>query len=248
MYDVAGAIRRIENDFWPKFYASSRLRSSRYHKREWWHGKLYVNNPPNDGNALQTVLHRQEQEIPQLRDYFWPAPSGRFSLRSDKVAYFSEDFAVTCCETIDQFHDNPSTRFNDLLLYFRERSNQQTEWFGHPLPIRLAETAIIADLSSTGSSLVQALASSGILGSSAALFEGVILSWDLEARLATQAIACKLAAEGFSGLAYRSVRVPDDGGLRDMNLVLFDPGVVIRDPWDRTNPRAFKYDATVTRG
>lgn len=182
------ALASLGPSFWSDLLESSRRWSSWVHRREWWHNKLYEFRHPNDGNQPQTVLGRNIQEVPYYRELLWPAPNGRFSLKSKPVGYFSQDFAVTCCEVIEQYRDNASLGFEELLWYLQGRTQPHRDWFAYPQSIRVIQDVPIADVCSPESALIQALARSGRLGSADDIFENTLMSWDASCRPATQAI------------------------------------------------------------
>lgn len=234
---IVGLLELIGPDFWRAFRDHSKKSSARLLYKEWWHNKLYKNNPPNSGDKEQVVFGRSHVEIPWYRELFYPSPKGRFSLGQKPVAYFSEDFATNCCEVIEQFREVEALHFSELERYFRAQNPVSCEWYGSPQSIKIEPTALVADLSSSDSPLFGELIRLGDLGTTRQFFEQVVLSWDVASKKTTQELSKKLEAEGFSGVVYKSVRVPVDVVLPAKNLVLFRKEVVVREPFDPGNPR-----------
>ena len=236
---VRGAIRRIPGEFWEEARQRTVRRGRWFSEREWWHNKLYEFSSPNRGYEEQIVLGRKEREIPWFRELFYPSPDGRFGLQDLPVAYFSEDFSVTCCEVIEQSRGNRSLEFAELQEYLQGDRHLEGGWYGYPQAVRVEPDAVVADLTSSGNELFTELVRNGDLGTAQGFFDDTILSWDVESRRATQVIAGALFENGFVGALFKSVRAPDGVVLPDRNLVLFNTDFVIRNPWDPTNPKGF---------
>jgi hypothetical protein len=102
-------------------------------QRKWWHDKYYRNNPPNDGFAVQ-VPRIGKAEVPYNRQIFYPSPNSRFSLGSKlQVAYFSNDFVINCCETIEQFSSKDNLSWQELSCYLTGEFDPTPGWYGFPL-------------------------------------------------------------------------------------------------------------------
>lgn len=216
---IAVALERITSDNW-SFLRSVSSRDRRWLQVEWWHNKYYRENPPNDGFAVQRT-RRGEPEVPYERKLLYPSESSRFSLASEgPVAYFSNDFAVNCCETIEQFADDQSLSFQELSRYLRGHGNPTPGWYGYPLNFHLVPSAQILDLSVPGAPFFRIVAGCAEPAIATAVFN-TITSRDPEDKRATQHISIEARRFGFDGLIYRSVRAPVDIVLPDRNLVVF---------------------------
>ena len=161
-------------------------------------------------------------EIPYRRELFYPSPHSRFSLGIEgRVAYFSNDFAVNCCETIEEFFDDPSLPFEKIRTYLTGRGNPTPGWYGYPLNFHLTEDAVVLDVSIRGAPFFRILERRAGVPSAAAAWE-VILSRDPSDKRRTQMISIQTERFGFDALAYASVRVPVDVLVPDKNLAVFN--------------------------
>jgi hypothetical protein len=196
-----------------------------WHRREWWHNKYYRDNPPNDGNVLQTP-QKGEPEIPFYRKLFYPSPNSRFSL-GDKlpVAYFSNDFVINCCETIEEFRENSRLSFKEeLSKYFNGKGNPTPGWCGYPLNFHLVSDSLILDVSYNANQFMTFLCHA-VDAKSDEIWQ-CLQSRDPENKKKTQLISIKAEQMGFDGILYPSVRVPVDVSMPEMNLVVFKPDKV----------------------
>ena len=236
---LASILQRIDQEFWENYLKESSQRNKWIIDREWWHNKLYEYNYPNRGYEEQTVHKSIHREIPWSRDLFFPSPKGRFSLGNQPVAYFSQDFLVTCCEVIEQFRENEILQFSDIEAYLQGDIHLEGNWYGYPQAVRIDSEAVFADMTSEGNPLIHEIITTGSIESESNFFESTIRSWNLEKRRETQAISCMLRKKGFSGVVFKSVRSPSDVVLPEKNLVIFSPKLVIRNPYDPLNPKGF---------
>ncbi|HRO22580.1 MAG TPA: RES domain-containing protein [Alcaligenes phenolicus] len=210
---IATALNGIRQKDWTSLVLSS-ASDGRWRELIWWHNKYYRVNGSNDGRRIQ-VPRKGAPEIPYERELFYPSPHSRFSLGAEaNVAYFSNDFAINCCETIEQFSENPELSLEDFLQY--GGGNPTPGWHGYPLNFHLALHAVVLDLSSNRSlffSFVSADAGEAIWN--------VVANRD-ESKRHTQQLAIAAAAAGFDGIVYSSVRAPVDAVMPDTNLVVFN--------------------------
>jgi len=161
-------------------------------------------------------------EVPYHRELFYPSQHSRFSLGSEAgVAYFSNDFAVNCCETIEQFSENPDLSLEDLLQY--GDGNPTPGWFGYPLNFHLLSSVVILDLSSVDSLFFRFVDSD-----TAKRIWDVIRTRNFDAKRNTQLVAQAAADAGFDGIVYTSVRAPIDAVMPDNNLVMFNKAKIER--------------------
>src|SRR5438128_2627294 len=135
---MAGCLFSLTNDDWQLIESQSRSKI-RCLELEWWQNKYYRDNPPNDGFKIQ--FHKKGcPEVPYEREIFYPSPHSRFSLGLDgPVAYFSSDFGVNCCETIEQFSSDETLSWNELSQYLRGKGNPTPGWYGYPLNYHLTK-------------------------------------------------------------------------------------------------------------
>jgi hypothetical protein len=219
---IAMALKRLRREDWTSLVLSSAL-DGQWRKLIWWHNKYYRVNGSNDGRRIQ-VPRIGNPETPYERELFYPSPHSRFSLGdATNVAYFSNDFAVNCCETIEQFSENPELSLEDLLQY--GGGNPTPGWHGYPLNFHLAANAVALDLSSNRSlffSFVSHDASTAIWS--------VITNRDAWSKRYTQQLAIAAAAAGFDGIVYSSVRAPVDTVMPDANLVVFNKAAIESGP------------------
>ncbi len=215
---IAAALNQIDGADWAALLISA-AKDIRWKSQIWWHNKYYRANGTNDGSVRQ-IPRKGVAEIPYTREIFYPSSDSRFSLGADgNVAYFSNDFAVNCCETIEQFSENPALALEDLLKF--GHGNPTPGWHGYPLNFHLLPTAKVLDLTSSDSLLLQ------LMGRDAAgkIWE-VITGRDIISKRNTQLIAKAASAAGFDGIVYTSVRAPKDTVMPESNLVMFNKSKV----------------------
>ncbi len=239
MDKIEHSLSRIEDSFWSSLYSQSATKSARLHKIEWWHNKMYEYNPPNSGAVEQVVFKGLHRDVPWEREFFYPSVNGRFALGEDPVAYFSRNFAVTCCEVVEQFRSNACLSPDELLDYLQ--GDVEADGYGYPLSVRIETGAVVADMTSVGSRLLVEMVRVGDLGSAADFFDGIIRSWAPDSRRATQTIAGVLKNRGYHGVVFNSVRTPTGVVLSSKNLVLFSDDFLIRNPFDPNNPKGFMW-------
>jgi hypothetical protein len=213
---------------WHEIEKVSLTISPRFAKMGWWNNKYYKVNPPNDGAVMQ-VDEDGRREIPYERNFFWPT-TGRFGLGEKAVAYFSNDFAINCCETIEQYRQRDMT-WQELRDYLKGDDAPNSDLYGYPLSIRIQSTAKIFDLFNDSFPFFDTLTKQFALLNKMQLLSDVILSKDKSVYPITQEIALAVHARGFDGLSYRSVRAPSDVSLPSRNLVLFNSSIIIRNAW-----------------
>ena len=227
MGDLEGTINRLPEPAWQDARDEARSDSVWVRDFEWWNNKYYLVGQSDDGNVPQRDC-RGNVEVPCERDPFHPCPTCRFSLGMTRVAYFSSDFATNCCETIEQFRDNPRLTSTQLSAYLRGESNPIPGERGYPTPFRIAREALILDLSKGTNSLIQAIVDSGPWTSRADMNSKILASWDLERKMETQALAIAARTHRFDGIVFTSVRMPKDVALPPWNLVMFAKDYVLR--------------------
>lgn len=221
LHDILSAF--VEED-WFYILESSR-RSTKWHQYEWWHNRYYKENPPNDGFSPQ-INRFGNYEIPYKRQFFYPSPQSRFSLGPDPVAYFSSDFSINCCETIEQFYNNSNLTWEELKAYFRGEGNPTPGWVGYPINIHISADTLLLDLSNGTAPFLTTIAGKGGRDS----FEKIIKLFRCrhdKDKLATQVISTEAHKRGFDAIIYPSVRAPKDVVLPDWNLVMFNPDKII---------------------
>lgn len=207
----------VEGLDWLGLLSRSQHRT-KWHKKEWWHNKYYkrqTREEDNDGSKPQ-VGKRGETEIPHERKIFYPSNT-RFGLGDIPVAYFSNDFAVNCCETIEQFRDDPNLSFEELSTYLKGEHDPTPDLYGYALAFRIDDTAILLDI--LGDEIPQPNDPLSIVNYRSD-----------EAYAASQILAQRASQEGVDGIVYRSARVPDRFGpgvvLPSANLVMFREDLV----------------------
>jgi hypothetical protein len=207
-------------------------------QRGWWQNKYYQNNPPNHRFEIQ-VPTKGSPEVPYKREIFYPSPQSRFSLGPDlPVAYFSNDFVVNCCETIEEFSLNEALSSEELSPFLEGEVNPTPGWFGCPLKYHLVDDSLILDLSQRSAPLLRRIQEK--LGQ-----DGVEVLWRVfqsrleEEKRSTQLVAIEAHRRRYDGIVYASVRAPIDVNMPYCNLVMFNPQKVRegRPPRDRF-PRA----------
>lgn len=219
---VATALNRLSREDWASLVLST-AKDTRWHASIWWHNKYYRVNGMNDGSMVQ-VPRKGDPEVPYHRELFYPSPHSRFSLGAvASVAYFSNDFAVNCCETIEQFSENPELSLEDLLQY--GGGNPTPGWHGYPLNFHLSPSAVVLDLSSNHSLFFRFVDTD-----CAAHIWRVIGTRDPDAKRYTQLVAKTVASAGFDGIVYTSVRAPIDAVMPDSNLVMFNKAKIESGP------------------
>ena len=66
-----------------------------------------------------------------------------FRLGPDRpVAYFSSDFGVNCCETIEQCSSNEALSWEELSRYLGGKGNPTPGWCGYPLSYHLVDDSL----------------------------------------------------------------------------------------------------------
>jgi hypothetical protein len=217
---IATALNRLSQADWASLLLSTAT-DTRWHESIWWHNKYYRANGTNDGRVVQ-VPRKGGPEVPYHRELFYPSPHSRFSLGAEaRVAYFSNDFAVNCCETIEQFSENPELSLEDLLQY--GGGNPTPGWHGYPLNFHLSPTAVVLDLSSNHSLFFRFMDTN-----TAEHIWGAVRTRNADAKQDTQLVAKAAAGAGFDGIVYTSVRAPIDAVMPDGNLVVFNKAKIER--------------------
>lgn len=187
-------------------------------RNDWWNIKFYKNNPPNDGSKMQIPL-RGVPEIPWERDPFG-IKDCRFSLISKPVAYFSNEFVISCCETITQFRDRYNDTWEELLKpYLEGVTNPDPDSYGYPLNYALYECIDILDLRLNSNVL-------NFLSNYYPKIKQYIISSDIKVYQYTQDLSEELYEFGFNGILYNSVRMPFDSPFFGCNLVLFNRNLI----------------------
>jgi hypothetical protein len=188
----------------------------------WWQNKYYLNNSPNHGFEIQ-VPTKGSPEVPYNREIFYPSPQSRFSLGPDlPVAYFSNDFVVNCCETIEEFSLNEALSNEELSPFLEGEVNPTPGRFGYPLKYHLVDNSLILDLSQRSVPLLMKIQEK--FGQ-----DGVEVLWRVfqsrleEEKRSTQLVAIEAQRRGYDGIVYASVRAPIDVWMPDRNLVVFSP-------------------------
>jgi hypothetical protein len=226
---ITDILGELSHDVWEKFRQQSQEEMPQWISKEWWHQKYYLRTSDSDGARPKTD-QKGRVEIPYKRKIFHPS-SGRFSLPSGPVAYFSESHATNSFESIAQFRDGTLTPA-DLMPYLQGKIDPDPLLYGYPLNYGITDNALLLDLSDLGSPLLLALEHNW----DGSLIDEVILSPRPDAYPLTQEISAAACANGYDGIVYRSVRVPGElqySGLilPDKNLVMFNKGKVYTPRW-----------------
>ena len=199
---------------------SAKSINRRHIRNDWWNIKFYKNNPPNDGSKTQITLFG-EPEIPWERDPFGPKKC-RFSLKNKHVAYFSNEFAISCCETIGQFRNRYNDSWEEFLRpYLEGITNLDPSSYGYPLNYALYKCINILDLR-LNSTVTNCLSN---------YFPEIkknIVSPDTTVYQYTQELSELFYEKGFSGILYNPARMPSDSPFSGCNLVLFNKDLIGR--------------------
>ncbi len=199
-------------------------------EREWLHNKYYKYNSPNDGFKLQicTVKNLEIPEIPYKRKLFYKSRTRRFSLGDlGPVAYFSEDFATNCCETIKPFRSDENLHFPRIQGYLQGKTNPEPDKFYYPISVRISDKAVILDVSRRENPLFEAIVKIGPWATTQDFIDSIIMNRDDSVIKETQALAIAAHNNDFDGLIYKSVRAPLDVVLPEHNLVMFKKSLII---------------------
>jgi len=215
-------------------------------KKSWLNTKFYKYNPPNNGLEKQCSL-KNEIEIPYFRNIF-AIKDCRLSLKTEPVAYFSNEFSIICCETIPKLRKNISCSWEeDLKPYLDGNSNLELDCYGYgyPLSFMITDDSSILDLRIKSPALEilkqycndiakiiycinkQEYKHTQLIAEIAFSegFDGIVNKQEYEH---TQLIAEIAFNEGFDGIVYDSVRGPRDIKLNGHNLVMFNKDKVTR--------------------
>lgn len=220
MNEVISSIKK--NIYWDNLKNESLKTKDNWNsKNEWWNTKFYKNNPPNDGSKTQITLHG-ESEIPWDRNPF-STKNARFSLKEKPTAYFSSDFTIICCETIELLRRNFFSSWQEHLKpYLSGITNPSPNSYGYPLDYALLDDATILDLrvNSHVSDLFCKYFSTDL--------KKIITSTEEKVYPDTQKLSEMIYKNGFDGIVYNSVRLSPDNPFFGCNLVLFNNKVIVR--------------------
>lgn len=208
-------INIISNETWEEIKKESLVSAKHWNAmNEWWNTKFYKNNPPNDGTSIQTPL-KGKPEIPETRKIFYQSEY-RFSLKNQSVGYFSNEFAMMCCETIRNFRDSSNNLWKEQLKpYLDGNTNPTPDAHGYPLNFMLRSNVTILDLRKNSKSL------SLFDRSPKFNIKEIIYYRDDENYKFTWEISEIALKKKFDGIVYDSVRKPNDINLLGYNLVMF---------------------------
>jgi len=196
-------------------------------KNEWWNTKYYHNNPPNDGRKEQRTLSGKS-EIPYERKIFYKH-NGRFSLKDRPVAYLTNEFAINCCETIAKFKCRHNDFWEEYLKpYLDGITNPDINFYGYPSKYELRNYIGLLDLRKESNII-------NLLLPSFPELKHKITSTDINDYPYTQNISELLIKQGFSGILYNSVRMPDDCPFFGCNLIVFKREIIVRINENETN-------------
>lgn len=216
---------------WGNWYA--RGKNTRWIKREWWNGKLYLRRPEphlNDGFLEQIDLYGN-REVPYKRDVFYPRSVGRFNLPGEPIAYFAEDFATMCCETIRSLRDKEDlTFYKDLDPYLSGKADLHPDYTGYPRSYKLHRDVILLDLSRPTHPLIGLIEDEGPWPEEVSFYSDILQSRDQAVSYkVTEQIAVTAVENGFDGIIYESVRsrMPDMW-MPSTNLIIFNPEKISR--------------------
>jgi len=221
------AIDSISKSEWSGFKQLSRTIGIKLAGMGWWNNKCYkINQNENDG-CKEQLLKRGEKEVPFNREIF-KRSHARFGLGGQPVAYFSNDFALNCCEMIEQLRDCENLQWDELKAYLNGKTNPTPNLMWHPISVLISEDALILDLMDNSISFLELLAKKGSWKSKEHLMDEVVLNRSSSAYRKTQEISKAASENGFQGVCYQSVRTPKDVVLPDRNLVVFDKQIISR--------------------
>ncbi len=229
MVTLRDSLLKIPHRQWEEMDRNSELVSSRLINRTWWNNKYYSRNYENEDGSEGCVEHIDEEghrEVPYERELFWPT-DGRFGLGDKPVAYFSNDFGVNCCETIEQYRRREMA-WEDLKVYLSGRIDPTPGLIGYPICVKLSPKIKIFDLTDVSLPFFESLASLSGWSSRESFLEEVIHSRDKSVYPLTQEISMAIYRRGFDGIAYTSVRAPFDVNMPSRNIVVFSRNVVLR--------------------
>jgi len=221
---IASRISSLTTEDWQWIESQSRSKIL-WLQLQWWQKKYYRDNPPNNRSKIQ-VPRKGSPEVPYERQIFYPSQHSRFSLGLyPPVAYFSSDFGVNCCETIEQFSSNEALSWDGLSQYLGGEGNPTPGWYGYPLHYHLADDSLILDLSRRQTPLLDRVREKFGQDGLEALWKSLRSRTD-EEKKDTQLVAIEVRWRGYDGIIYASVRTPIDVGMPDRNLVMFSPDKV----------------------
>jgi hypothetical protein len=212
-------------NLWEKLKETS-LNNKKYSMYDWHHHKYYKVSKDNDGFKMQEfkVKGKILSEIPYEREFF-NFSSGRFSLKKNPVAYFSNDYATACCETIDLFRmDDNLTFVHDLKPYFEGKTNPTPGLMGYPMSVKIKADSLILDLTISSNTLINHINSNF----SSDFFDKIIISRSPESYTYSRIISELSFSNGFDGIIFKSVRVESDWKHPDKNLVLFNKNKIFK--------------------
>ncbi len=217
----------ISQGEWAEIKRLSRPISSKLSGMGWWNNKPYKKNQDENENYCfkEQISKWGEKEIPYNREIFKPTKT-RFGLSEHAVAYFSNDFALNCCEVIDQFRNSEDLPWSELKKYLNGKTNPTPDLMWCPITVKIAHDALILDLMDASLSFLEISAKKGGWKSKSELMEEVILRRDPSVYRETHEISKAAFANGFHGICYQSVRSPSDINLPDRNLVIFDKSII----------------------
>jgi hypothetical protein len=220
----------ISQDEWAEIKRLSRPISSKLSGTGWWNNKPYKNNQDQNenGGCKEQISKWGEREIPYNREIFKPSRT-RFGLGETSLAYFSNDYALNCCEVIDQFRNSEDLPWSELKKFLNGRTNPTPDLMWYPVSVKIFRDALILELMDDSLPFLEIFARKGGWASKSELSREVILRRDPSVYGETQEISKAALANGFPGICYQSVRSPSDINLPDRNLVVFDKSIIMRE-------------------
>ena len=224
MEKIQGILENIPISIWDKIkYESSQNKI--LNKMRWWHHKYYFESKNNNGHQLQKFKINSGicEEVPYKRELFYKS-KGRFSLLNQPIAYFSNDFATNCCETIEEFRKNNNLSYEkDLKLYFQGSRNPTLGFICYPISIKIKSNSLIFDISKNSNEIIK------IIKSEIDNFDNlVLLSMAKSAYENTIMLSEIVFSKGFDGIVFKSTRTEKDWNHPDKNLVLFNKSKMLR--------------------
>lgn len=215
--EIERILLTVSEGQWEAFVQKGK--STEWHEKEWWNNKYYKKFDDWDPSKerFDTWGNR---EIPIKRKIFYPRPNSRFGCKNQPIAYFSQDFAINCSETIKDFRDNEALSWeNDLKPYLEGELNPTSSSLltGVPLSFRLKIEAVILDLTCKKHDLIQIFQKIN-----PDFLNSILLSRNENVYFITQTIALVAWKNGFDGILFKSARAPSDIKLPDANLVMFN--------------------------
>jgi hypothetical protein len=129
---IERTLAAVPNELWTNIRELSRPISAKLRKFGWINNKYYKRSLDDESGCIEQVTRDGQREIPYKRELF-RIGSARFAIPDHPIAYFSNDFAINCCETIDEFRGDENLSWDKLATYFNGVTNPTARWKGYPM-------------------------------------------------------------------------------------------------------------------